>query len=346
LKENYRYLPRERQSQLDTSIGRQYPPLASHQYSEPQNYLDHSGYTHQPTAQIHHYDPVSLAQLSLQSSSQDDLLAGDQAYDQAASNYRFASKSTRASHNLYRPPHNMLAHHVYDHRDNTQPNPVGQFFSSDHRMVSKMQNPMDLGASQSNFQKQLDATSSPFFKRGVNAIRPDTVQRPPARGNDALTQFPGGDGRRSIQAASRAVSQTFVQCQDASRSYHMNDYQPAYPHRQIYSRRSGGRQQSTAVPQTQRNPQGLFQRPDRPAHSSYHSPTRAEPLNYGRRITLPPSTGLSMLMPASQDEAISQIRGVRGASSYGNIPGYQPLTPSYNVGRQLFSTGPRQSLRR
>jgi hypothetical protein len=346
LKENYGYLPRERQSQLDTSIGRQYPPLASHQYSEPQNYLDHSGYTHQPTAQIHHYDPVSLAQLSLQSSSQDDLLAGDQAYDQAASNYRFASNSTPASHNLYRPPHNMLAHHVYDHRNNTQPNPVGQFFSSDHEMVSRIQNPMDLGASQPNFQQQLDATSSPFFKRGVNAIRPDTVQRPPARGNDALTQFPGGDGGRSIQAASRAVPQTFDQSQDASRSYHMNHYQPAYHHRQTYSRRNGGPQQGAAVPQTPRNSQGLFQRTDHPARSSYPSPTRAEPPNYGRRITLPPSTGPSMLMPASQDEAISQIRGVRGASSHRNIPGYHLQAPSYNVARQLFSAGPRQSLHR
>ena len=346
LKDDYRYSSRQRQSQPQTFVGRQYPPPASHQHPEPPSCLEPSGNMYEPLTQIHHYDPVSLAELSLQSSSQDEMLAGDQTYNRPISNYRFVSRSTPAAQNLYRPPHSMLSHHEYNYHANTQSMPPGHSVARDHGMGSRMRHPMEMETPQPNFQQKLGVASSPYFKRGADAIRPATVRRPPARGNDALIRLPANDGQRSTPVASRPVPQTIVQSQNRGESYHMVGYQPAYQRRQIYSGRNNGHRHSNPVPETPRNPQSLFQHPDHPAGSSHHSPTKAQPPNHGRRMTLLPSTGLSIPMSASQDEVLSQIRGVRGISSHRSIPGYPPPAPSYGAPRTLFSAGPRQSLRR
>jgi hypothetical protein len=100
------------------------------------------------------------------------------------------------------------------------------------------------------------------------------------------------------------------------------------------------------IPQTPRNSPGLLRRPDRPPSAVHRSPVKPEPRSYNRRITLPPSTGPSMPMATTQDEVLSQIRGVRGVSSHRHIPGYQLAAPNHNVARTLFASGPRQSVRR
>ena len=344
----YKYAMSQRQEQahVDTSSGLQRQPQAFHQDIEPQKHFGHSGYVPQTRLDVNGYDAVSLAQLSLRSPDEDDFrpsqtLVGDRS-DASRSRQPFPRQHWNWGNGLSEQQldyYGLSPARYVDQRDEWMHRPAG----------SHVQSSMSAQAPQAIPQGQHTIASSPFFKRGQPDFRPNTMQRSQARNQAHVMAYDSGRGTWS---ETTAIPQNLAEFRGLNRTSYFDpphrpvDHDTFYQRPQYHYGMAAHDQHSTMVPKTPRNPQGLLRRPDRPPSVVHRSPAKPEPRSYNKRITLPPSTSLSMPMAATQDEVLSQIRGVRGVSSHRHIPRYQPAAPNSNVARTLFSSGPRQSVRR
>ena len=198
---------------------------------------------------------------------------------------------------------------------------------------------------------------SPFFKHDSAAQRPPTVQRPPTRGSFVRPQYAGRTRESGIERRKTQTDTVAAQRYNEPRSlnglsfidkpHRPGDYQSLYQSPSYRQEETCQSQRPFMVPQTPRNSQGLFQRPDRlPAPASYAS-SRAQS-NIQRRLqSLPHSHGPPVPFNGSQDQELSQVRGVRGVSSQRGMSSYQRPAPMYDKPRTVFSSaGGRRSVRR
>lgn len=200
---------------------------------------------------------------------------------------------------------------------------------------------------QEAFDAPAASVTSPFFKQGSAAYRPPTMQRPAMRGT-----FDTGTGFQLASSNSRA-SQAFGGPKSLNGLPFIEKPRRPHDRRALYQSTTyrqdtlNESQEPLAAPQTPRNSQGLFQRPDRPPPPASYATSRPQLNTYRDRVTIPPTTGPQMPMAANQDEALSQIRGVRGVSSQASFQNFQRAAPSYGAPRPLVSSaGGRRSVRR
>lgn len=334
---------------VDTSSGLQRHPQGFQHHIESRNHFGHPGHAAQTRLDFNGYDTVSLAQLSIQSPDESDFRlsqrpTGDYSYT-PQSRQQIPSQHPNSENGLseqQREYYGLSPSGYIDQRPETMQRPA----------ESCMQSAMSANTPQAILQDRNAIASSPFFKRGPPTFRPDIMQRPPARRSHAhLTAYDDG---RATYPANASLSPNFAESRGSNRrsflhqSHGPGNHQALYQHQypQYRARATNHDQYRTMIPQTPRNSPGLLRRPDRPPSAVHRSPVKPESRSYNRRITLPPSTGPSMPMATTQDEVLSQIRGVRGVSSHRHIPGYQLAAPNHNVARTLFASGPRQSVRR
>ncbi|KAK3067439.1 hypothetical protein LTR53_015702, partial [Teratosphaeriaceae sp. CCFEE 6253] len=208
---------------------------------------------------------------------------------------------------------------------------------------------------QSRTQPVPASVASPFFKRGV-ASTSDAQRRP----------MPAGAGRVPSNSHSRDARvhhwtssphhehvQSFAppsnpqRLPPMTRSREAPEPQPLYD-TVSYRRPDPDQYQCTHdPPQTPRNLQGLFQRPDRPTPSAAYAQSRPQSTAYRGRVSLPPNKHTMLPPTGSQERALSQIRGVRGVISQGLRPSLYGQGPLYDAPRSLFSSaGGRRSVKR
>lgn len=198
---------------------------------------------------------------------------------------------------------------------------------------------------------------SPFFQRNDRLGRPPPTQRPPTRGSMVRTEryAPTQDGSavQRMPLSTYAYPGNIGQFRDSDglpstsysvqRSNHISTHNPQFRRPNVASQYVP----RTPVPQTPRNSQGLFHRPDRapPTVGHYNSKPQA---NINRsRISLPPDHISQMQMASSRDGALLHVPGVRGLSSQYGMPNQQRLNSAYGDPRNLFSSaGGRRSVLR
>ena len=208
---------------------------------------------------------------------------------------------------------------------------------------------------QSQPQPPTASVISPFFKRGAASRSPST-QRPPTRGSFVRPSYPSlsrdtTTGYRMATPLQPETSHGYSQRPSLhglsfiERPYRPADHQPLYqsPTRQAPA---GDRYtRGSMVPQTPRNSQDLFQRPDYQPMSAVYAPNRPQSTAQRGRISFPPSQQ-TMSLAGSQEQALSQIRGVRVSSQGVRSQNYES-GPLYEPTRTLFSSaGGRRSVRR
>ena len=191
---------------------------------------------------------------------------------------------------------------------------------------------------------------SPFFRHGI-ASRVISTQHPAV----------AGASFGSHQPISSRESPTAYSMAPPRRGIAHSTNQQAHPSSSSFSRRPIGHQlqdqsqsrnimsangyrRGSALPQTPRRSQGLSQRPDHSVPTSNHAPSQLLSNAQRGRISFPPSQQPSSAA-GNQEQALSQIRGVRGM-------GPQPTRPlQYESGllhdpvRTLYSSaGSRRSV--
>lgn len=198
---------------------------------------------------------------------------------------------------------------------------------------------------------------SPFFQRNDRVSRPLTAQRPPTRGSMvrtkrcALSQY--GASLQRVPSSSYAYQESNGRFRNPnelpSTSYsvqrpsHVPAHNPPFRRPNIAPHNP----RKTPVPQTPRNSQGLFDRPDRPPPSSMHYEPRSQANTNRSRISLPPNHVSQMQMAGNPDGALLHVPGVRGVSSQHGMSSQQRLTSAYGAPRNLFSSsGGRRSVLR
>lgn len=195
-----------------------------------------------------------------------------------------------------------------------------------------------------------------FFRRDERAFRPSTIQQPSTRGSFIAPRYdaPIRDGvahhtMTTPYARQRSYGQpqAFNRISSIDNSRQQGNLQSSY-NSPFYGPNASTRYQpKTPIPQTPRNSQALFHRPDRPPPSGSDTATRPQPNNYRSRVSLPPSQGPLMPMASHQDEALLQVPGIRGVSSQRVMSSYQRAGSAYGAPRNLFSSaGGRRSVRR
>ena len=316
---------------------------AFRQCSVPQSDTLPFGHAPDPRQERGHHDTVSLAQLSLHSAG-----LGDQRTHYSIENSRSiehgfnAAPSALHADPQYQGPQGAATQYNHEFLGGLPIRLFHSSYESPHIVSSQRQNFAATHAPYEVVQNQSNYADSPFFKHNGSVSRPDTMQRPPARGNNPQHQFRTFVDNYRIPTASTLDSQRLHGVGDSSRAYGSQAYESAYVSPQRKQRPSIHHQQHTAAPQTPRNSQGFFRRPDRPPPPPvFRSPSKP---NRGGRITLPPSAGTAPFN-MDQDSVVSQIRGVRGVSSYRNPPFYQTSASNYGSARPLFSASGRQSNR-
>ncbi len=101
------------------------------------------------------------------------------------------------------------------------------------------------------------------------------------------------------------------------------------------------------VPKTPRSAQGLFERPHLPQLPPSYAHSMGQANAHRGRISLPPSRQTIGSAKGSQEKALSQICGVKGASSAGVRTSGNQSGPLYDAPRTVFSSaGGRRSVRR
>ena len=200
------------------------------------------------------------------------------------------------------------------------------------------------------------SVTSPFFERG-GQIRPPT-ERPPTRGSFVHPPHPTGvrdatSGYRMAQPSAAGRTGYSQQRSQNVSAFANRLYQPANHHQAYHSSQDRPftrvqHQSPFMAPQTPRNSQGLFQRPDRPPPSATsHAPSKPQSGFHQGRVSLPPATGPSVPRTAGEDSAVSRIRGVRGVNSQREPSSLNPSAAAYSAPRNLFSSaGGRRSVRR
>ena len=335
------------QAQLDTSPGLQRQPQAFDQHIEPQKHFGRSGYVPHTRLDVNDHDVVSLSQLSLRSYDEDDT----RIHRRPIGDHNYASQSIQPFPSEYQNRATHLSEQQREYYGLSPSRSVDQRQGLIHREVrSRVQSAMFAPPPQATPHGQHTLASSPFFERDQPAFRPDTMQRSPARRNQA--QLMAFDPAQGALSGTTAIPRSLIESHGMNRSSYVDPPRRPGDHPTLYQRpqyqhdMATQRQHSNMIPQTPRNSHGLLMRPDRPPPVAHRSPVESESRNYNKRITLPPSRGPPMPMATMQDETLSQVRGVRGVSSHRHIPGYQQASPHHNVARTLFSSGPRQSVRR
>ncbi|KAK0284100.1 hypothetical protein LTR35_005814 [Friedmanniomyces endolithicus] len=191
---------------------------------------------------------------------------------------------------------------------------------------------------------------SPFFKRGAAAGSPG--QRPPTgsfhvgsqyRIQDETDRTHLSDSYAQVHPQRRSlIGSTF-----ADRLRQTVDHQAPYQMRPHQAATGLASSKDRDVPQTPRNPHGLFQRPDLPHFPPSYAHNMGQANGHRGRVSLPPSRQTVETAQSSQEKALSQIRGIKGAGSVGTRPRQQYNGPLYDAPRTLFSSaGGRRSVRR
>ncbi|KAK0917162.1 hypothetical protein LTR91_014338 [Friedmanniomyces endolithicus] len=193
--------------------------------------------------------------------------------------------------------------------------------------------------------------ASPFFERGAAFGSP--AEGLPTGGRHTQSQYriqdennrtnPSYDYAQVYSQRPSLTGSTFAdrlrQTVDHQAPYQMRPYQAA-----TVLTRSG---EVRDVPQTPRNLQGLFQRPDLPQLPASYAHSMSQANAHRGRVSLPLSRQTVGPAKGSQEKALSQIRGVKGASSAGVRTGPNQSGPLYDAPRTLFSSaGGRRSVRR
>lgn len=224
-------------------------------------------------------------------------------------------------------------------------------------MSSQVGQPSAVVPPQRQSQPSAASVISPFFKRGHGAIsRPTGFQRPPAQGSfvsphyasrglDTATshslapshhdtshthgQWPSLNGLSFMERPGRPAERQTL--------YHPPNRPEAMDDKHI---------RQSMIPQTPRNSQGLFQRPDRPSAPASYESSRPQSTTHRSRISFVPGQQ-PRSSATSQEQALSQIRGVRGISSQGVRLNNYENGLLYDPGRMLYSSaGGRRSVRR
>ncbi|KAK3068452.1 hypothetical protein LTR53_013961, partial [Teratosphaeriaceae sp. CCFEE 6253] len=235
--------------------------------------------------------------------------------------------------------------------------PPPRFFSGPN--VDRQLPPGDANSGQYGIQSLTQpvtaSVASPFFKRGLASIS-DTQGRP----------LPNGVVRRPPSSHTRDARVSHWT--SSPRHEHVQDFAPLSNPQRLplitklrgaaepqllydtvpYRRPDPNQHQRTHdPPQTPRNLQGLFQRPDRPPPSAAYAQSRPQSTAYRGRVSLPPNKHTMLPPTGSQERALSQIRGVRGVSSQGVRPSLYGQGPLYDAPRSLFSSARgRRSVKR
>lgn len=340
-------LPQNTAMLNDLSVLQREPEAVRQEPELPRHFVP-PGYTHERVPYSKQYHPVSLAQLSLQSAAYElDRRSNDFLKEnEAQSDYRFhPSQSKSALSGQYQGAEKIFASQNHDYRGRLPLRLAGQFYehppdvgSSSVRGVAPTHPPDDLYQSQSRY------ADSPFFKRHAGDLRPDIMPQPSARRSDIQDPFQTHGNDHRIPAPNMVGRQTSVQ--NSAAIYGLNDHQSRHHSLQSQIRPVTNRHQGTETPHTPRNSQGLFERTDYHATPVLRSSPKRDPRDQNRRITLAPSSATTTPLPMDQDAVLSQIRGVRGVSSYKQAAVYHQSSTNYGLARQLFSAGQRQSIRR
>lgn len=208
-----------------------------------------------------------------------------------------------------------------------------------------------------NAREMTASVSSPFFKRGPTFSRAVTHQHQ-STANDSRLQY--SDAHQRLSQDHRMVPVRRDRGQPLSvnglsfieQPHRSTDNQPLYRQLSIAPQH----ETQLAVPQTPRNSQGLFQRFNGPPLPASYAPVRSQSSIPRSRFTLLPST--QSLVPVTNgaiarrqdaDEALSQVRSIRGVSSRHGMFSRNMYSagPSYGASRTLFSSaGGRRSVRR
>ncbi|KAK3673816.1 hypothetical protein LTR78_006371 [Recurvomyces mirabilis] len=127
--------------------------------------------------------------------------------------------------------------------------------------------------------------------------------------------------------------------------HYSNNIEPHHNQTQVRAASRGSAWRGESILQTPRNSHGLFRRPDRlPSPQPVYAPSRPRPT---ARVSLPPSQHNNVPSRLHQEHALSQIRGVRGASSQDFRPGQNHRGPLYDPPPPpVSSAGGRRSVRR
>ncbi|KAK1811045.1 hypothetical protein LTR12_014567 [Friedmanniomyces endolithicus] len=191
---------------------------------------------------------------------------------------------------------------------------------------------------------------SPFFKRGAAAGSPG--QRPPTGSFHVGSQYRIQDetDRTHLSGSYAQVHpqrRSLIDSTFADRLRQTVDHQAPYQMRPRQAATGFASSKDRDVPQTPRNPQGLFQRPDLPQLPPSYAHSMGQANAHRGRISLPPSRQTIGSAKGSQEKALSQICGVKGASSAGVRTSANQSGLLYDAPRTLFSSaGGRRSVRR
>ena len=195
-------------------------------------------------------------------------------------------------------------------------------------------------------EHQAASVISPFFRQDSAAQRAPTSQRPFIGGDPIRRQYANptqqtshdqrlaqgmADGRQSHAEPRSLNGLSFI-----DRPHRSDDHQPLYQSPSFRPDSNAAYQRPSVVPQTPRTTQGLFQRSDRPLPQASCGPNRAQSNRRPGRVSLPANAGPSIPLASNQDEALSQIRGVRGVSSYGKQHAPRGLYSSAGGQRSVY----------
>ena len=163
---------------------------AFRQCSVPQSDTLPFGHAPDPRQERGHHDTVSLAQLSLHSAG-----LGDQRTHYSIENSRSiehgfnAAPSALHADPQYQGPQGVAAQYNHEFPRGLPIRLFHSSYESPHIVSSQRQNFSATHAPHEVVGNQRNYADSPFFKHNGSVSRPDTMQRPPARGNNPQHQF-------------------------------------------------------------------------------------------------------------------------------------------------------------
>ena len=313
---------------------------------------------HQPAARNDH-GTQSFAQLSLQSPSRRRNQYDQPTFERRPVDHDYhRSRDDQAAFAAHRNSLYRATDHYHGHDARPQLQTFSRSYQDRRNTPVRRENKLrSTPAQQIAPQVPAGSVISPFFKRGPPASRPPTLQRPPTRGSYIRRQYasPTPEATTNYQMASvssrapqafseRKTINVFSFVDNPHRSF---DQRPSYQPTEYRSGTGNTVQQPSMISQTPCNSQGLLQRADRPPPSASYAPGRPQSNMYRKRVSLPLRAGPQMPMASNQDEALSQIQGVRGLNSQNGFPTHQRAPPNYGGPRPLFSSaGGRRSVRR
>ncbi|KAF2479987.1 hypothetical protein BDY17DRAFT_29832 [Neohortaea acidophila] len=190
------------------------------------------------------------------------------------------------------------------------------------------------------------SVASPFFTRQIPG-GDGSVMRPPSRrshisqpyhASQQHTSRPNGQqpypSQHTLQSDFRTNSARHPQSTLRPRS--------RSPLRQTFA--APQYQQQPFIPQTPRNAQGLFSRPDRPPPSTTQASNAIRPNVHTNRVLHQSRQRSTRPGTINPDSALNQFPGVRGVHSQRGMPAYE--RPGFAPQGSLSTAGGRRSIRR